>query len=326
MNTRRFLIGLIVIGLVAAVPVPAVASGAHEGWGDQALTEKFSKTVPLGKGGTFDLGNISGDIVITGGAGEQVVIDAVKRGKTAEDLKAVQIEVTATAARVEVRTKYPQEKRNINASVDFTVSVPRGAAVIVNSVSGGMKVSNIDGAVRINTVSGDVNVTAAAQLEVAKTVSGNVTVTTAGGAGDITAASVSGDVTITSSKAKGFDLNSVSGNVTMTDVTCDRVKATSISGNMIFSGPLAKGGRYAFQSHSGDVTITTGGAIGFEATASSFSGEIRSDYELTMTFGGESAAAGTRHARRQNVRGTHGDGSAVVELNSFSGDIRIVKK
>jgi DUF4097 and DUF4098 domain-containing protein YvlB len=326
MNTRRFLIGLIVIGLLAAVPAQAVASGAHDGWGDQAQTEKFSKTVPLGKGGTFDLGNISGDIVITGGTGEQVVINAVKRGKTAEDLKAVQIEVTATAARVEVRTKYPQEKRNINASVDYTVSVPRGAAVIVNSVSGDMKVSNIDGALRINTVSGDVDVTAAAQLESAKTVSGDVTVTTAGSAGDITAASVSGDVTIKSAKAKGFDLNSVSGSVTMTDVTCDRVKANSISGDMIFSGPLAKGGRYAFQSHSGDVTITTGGAIGFEATASSFSGEIKSDYELTVKFGGANAAAGAHGPKRQNVRGTYGDGSAVLELNSFSGDIRIVKK
>jgi DUF4097 and DUF4098 domain-containing protein YvlB len=326
MNTRRFLIGLIVIGLVAAVPAQAVASGAHDGWGDQAQTEKFSKTVPLGKGGTFDLGNISGDIVITGGTGEQVVIDAVKRGNTAADLKAVQIEVTATAARVEVRTKYPQEKRNINASVDYTVSVPRGAAVIVNSVSGDMKVSNIDGALRINTVSGDVDVTAAAQLESAKTVSGDVTVTTAGSAGDITAASVSGDVTIKSAKAKGFDLNSVSGSVTMTDVTCDRVKANSISGDMIFSGPLAKGGRYAFQSHSGGVTITTGGAVGFEVTANSFSGEIKSDYELTVKFGGENAAAGAHGPKRQNVRGTYGDGSAVLELNSFSGDIRIVKK
>jgi DUF4097 and DUF4098 domain-containing protein YvlB len=322
MKTLRMFIGLVIIGLLMAAPARAAA--ATDGWGDQNQTEKFSKTVPLGKGGTLDLSNISGDIVVTGGAGEQVVIDATKRGRTMEDVKAVQIEVNATAARVEVRTKYPEDRRNVNASVDFNVTVPRGATVIVNSVSGDMKVSTIDGPLRINTVSGDVDVTAAAQLEAAKTVSGDVTVTSSGSAGDITAGSVSGDVTIKAVKAKGLDLNSVSGGVSLTDVTCERVKANSISGDMVFSGPLAKGGRYAFQSHSGDVSVTTGGAVGFEVTASSFSGDIKSDYELTVKFGGE--ATGARGPKRQNVRGTYGDGSAVLELNSFSGDIRIIKK
>ena len=325
MKTLRSLLGLIVIGLLVHASAPAAAAGTGP-WGDQALTEKFSKTVPLGKGGSFDLGNISGDVVITGGAGDQVVIDATKRGKTAEDLKAVQIEVTATAMRVEVRTRYPQEKRNINASVDYVVTVPRGAAVNLNTVSGDIKVSTLDGALRVNTVSGDVTVNAAAELEAAKTVSGDVVVQSAGSTGDITAASVSGDVTLKSVKAKGLDLNSVSGNVTLTDVTCDRVKANSVSGDMTFGGPLAKGGRYTFQSHSGDVTITTGAAVGFEMTANSFSGNIKSDYELTVKFGGDTAGATGHGPRRQAIRGTFGDGSAVLDLNSFSGDIRVVKK
>jgi DUF4097 and DUF4098 domain-containing protein YvlB len=324
MKTLHTIIGLFVIGLLVAVPAHAAPASPTEGWGDQNQTEKFSKTVPLGKGGTLDLSNISGDIIVTGGAGEQVVIDAVKRGRTVEDLSAVQIEVTATALRVEVRTKYPESRRNVNASVDFTVTVPRGASVILNSVSGDMKVSTIDGSLRVNTVSGDVGVTSAAQLETAKTVSGDVTVNSSGSTADITAASVSGDVTMKAVKAKGLDLNSVSGSVSLTDVTCDRVKANSISGDLIFSGPLAKGGRYTFQSHSGDVSVTTGGAVGFELNASSFSGDIKSDYELTVKFGGDTT--GARGPKRQNVRGTFGDGSAVLELNSFSGDIRIIKK
>jgi len=325
MKTLHTIVGLLLIGLLVAAPAHAAATD-RDWWGDQAQTEKFSKTVPLAKGGTFDLSNIAGDIIVTGGTGDQVVIDATKRGRTMEDIKAVTIEVNVTATRVEVRTRYPEGKRNINASVDYHVTVPRGAAVIVNSVSGDMKLSTIDGALRVNTVSGDVEVTSAAQLESAKTVSGEVTVTASGSTGDITASSVSGDVTLKGVKARGFDLNSVSGGVSLTDVTCERVKANSISGDMIFSGPLAKGGRYTFQSHSGDVTVTTGGAVGFEMTANSFSGDIRSDYELTVKFGGDAPAGERRGGRRQNVRGTYGDGSAVLELNSFSGDIRIVKK
>ena len=327
MKKQRMLIGVVVLGLLAGTPAWAAVGVPADGWGGQDQTEKFSKTVPLPKGGAFDLSNISGNIVITGGAGDQVVIDAVKRGKTADDLKAVQIEVTTTANRVEVRTRYPQERRNVNASVDFTISLPRGAVVNARSVSGDMKVSNVDGILRVETVSGNVAVTSAAQLESAKTVSGDVTVDTAGSAGDIAAASVSGSVKMRAVKAKSIDTNSVSGDVSMTDVTCDRAKANSISGGITFGGPLARGGRYMLQSHSGDVVVQLVGTAGFELNASSFSGDITSAVELTAKVGGESDRQGRQGSpRRQSMRGTFGDGGAVLELNSFSGDIKIVKK
>lgn len=324
MNKQRILIGVAVVGLLWGAQARAAVGVPADGWGAQDQTEKFSKTVPFPKGGAFDLSNISGNIVITGGAGDQVVIDAVKRGKTAEDLKAVQIEVTTTANRVEVRTRYPQERRNINTSVDYTVSLPRGAGVNARSVSGDMKVSNVDGALRVETVSGNVAVTSAAQLEGAKTVSGDVTVETAGSAGDMSAASVSGSVKLRAVKAKGIDTNSVSGDVSLTDVTCDRAKANSISGAITFDGPLAKGGRYMLQSHSGDVTVRLVGASGFELNASTFSGDITSAVELTAKVGGESGRQGRPHG--ESMRGVYGDGGAILELSSFSGDIRIVKK
>lgn len=63
--------------------------------------------------------------------------------------------------------------------------------------------------------------------------------------------------------------------------------------------------------------------MGFELNASSFSGTITSDLALTMTFGGDNERG---RRRRQEIRGTFGDGSAVLELNAFSGNVRIVKK
>jgi DUF4097 and DUF4098 domain-containing protein YvlB len=319
------LIGVMILALLSAAPARSAAAAAHDGWdGQQQVTEKFSKTVPLGAGGAFDLSNISGDVVITGGAGSQVVIDATKRGKTAEDIKAVQIEVTETATRVEVRTQYPREKRNINASVDYTVTLPRGASVTVRTVSGNVKVSTVDGALRADTVSGTMSIASAAQLQSAKSVSGDVTVQASGSAGDVTAGSVSGSVVLRTVKARSVELNSVSGDVTLAEVACDRVKANTISGKMGFAGLLAKGGRYILQSHSGDVIMTIAGEPGFELNASSFSGDITSAYELTSKVGGADAPKQSR--MKQSMRGTWGDGSAVIELNSFSGDIKVVKK
>jgi DUF4097 and DUF4098 domain-containing protein YvlB len=332
-KTHRLVGILTATALLAAAPARAAvrtadAAGPTDWLGDQQQTEKFSKTVPLPKGGSLDLSNISGDIVITGGAGDQVVIDAVKRGKTTEDLKLVQIEVMTTATRVEVRTQYPRERRNINVSVDFTVTVPRAAGVRVRTVSGDLKVATIDGALGAESVSGDVTVTSAGQLESAKTVSGNVTVGGAASDGDISVASVSGDVSLKAVKARGIEAGSVSGGVDLADVTCSRAAAKSVSGDIVFGGPLAKGGRYSLQSHSGDVTVHADGKSGFEVAAGTFSGDISSDLKLVSTFGGEDERG--QPGRRpksgpgQRIHGTFADGGAFLELSAFSGDVKIV--
>ncbi|MFO7694737.1 MAG: DUF4097 family beta strand repeat-containing protein [Vicinamibacterales bacterium] len=334
-STYRLATICTVAALLAGAPARAAAlhpAGAGSpGWdGEPQQTEKFSKTVPLPKGGSLDLSNISGDIVITGGAGDQVVIDAVKRGKTAEDLTLVQIEVSTTATRVEVRTQYPRERRNVNVSVDFTVSVPRAAGVTVRTVSGNLNLATIDGELVADSVSGDVDVKSAGRLESAKTVSGDVTVTSAASDGDISFASVSGDVKLSQIKARGIDANSVTGGVTLSDVASSRSKVKSVSGDIVFGGPLAKGGRYSLQSHSGNVTVYVDGKTGFEVAAGTFSGDISSDLQLVSAFGGE--REGGQPGRRpksgpgQRVRGTFGDGGAFLELSAFSGDVKIVDK
>ena len=350
-STYRFAAIFAAAALLAGAPAQAswlhaTSVGPIDWDGDQQQTEKFSKTVPLPKGGSLDLSNISGDIVITGGAGDQVVIDAIKRGNTAEDLKLVQIEVTTTATRVEVRTQYPRERRNFSVSVDYTVTLPRDGAVSVRSVSGDLRLKAIDGVLTAETVSGDVTINGAGQLESAKTVSGDLLVDTAASEGDVGVSSVSGDVTLKAVKARGIEANSVSGNVEFADVTSSRVRAKSVSGDLSFNGALAKGGRYSLQSHSGDVFVYTDGKAGFEVTAGTFSGDIVSDLKLTSTFGGEPPAAappppppppppdappppGARHAGRgpgQRVRGTYGDGGALLEVNTFSGDVKITSK
>ena len=345
-NTHRLVVVLAAAALVAGTPARASWALADPAcpaaWdGDQQQTEKFSKTVPLPKGGSLDLSNISGDVAITGGAGDQVVIEAVKRGRTAEDLKLVEIQVATTATRVEVRTQYPRERRNINVSVDFTVTVPRAAGVRVRTVSGDLKVATIDGALAAESVSGDVTVTAAGQLEAAKTVSGNVTVDGAASEGDVSFASVSGEVRLKAVKARGVEASSVSGGVDLADVTCSRVAVKSVSGDIAFAGPLAKGGRYALQSHSGDVTVYADGKSGFEVAAGTFSGDISSDLKIASTFGGEPPAGpppadappgrGPGHRPKsggpgQRIHGTFADGGAFLELSAFSGDVKIVNK
>jgi hypothetical protein len=331
MDTRNALTALLVLSLSGAAQGAAastvtitVVGESAPGPGEPQQSERFSKTVPLGASGTVLLSNVAGDIVVTGGSGDQVVIDAVKRGRSAEDLKSVEIDVSARDGRVEIVTRYPrhQERRWGNsAEVDYTLTVPRRALVRVKTVSGDVQVSTVDGELRAESVSGNVRVTDARNLEGAVTVSGDVIVKAAGSTGGVTVSSMSGNVAISGLKAASLTGSSISGDITLGDVLSDRVTFKSVSGNIDFAGLLAKAGRYALKSHSGDIVLKVAASVGFEVNASSFSGDIHSDLPLTLRFGG---TEGKRKGLSQEIRGTFGDGSAILELNSFSGNIRIV--
>jgi len=290
-------------------------------------TENFSRTVRIGRTGALDLQNVAGDISVTGGGGDDVRIEAVKRVRHPNEAEAkallseIEIEVADRGGRVEVRTEYPR-RRNWSGGVDFTLSVPRDASVSLRSVSGRVKVTNINGELRAETVSGDIITMTAKKLRVAKTVSGDVEISESE-ADELSLGSVSGDVIVNRLKGNGFDAQTVSGDLRLTDVEIDHASIRSVSGDIDYSGRLARNGRYQFQSHSGDIRVTPADAKGFTIEASTFSGDVRSDYALTLQT---SPANSFTPGRNRSVRGSFGDAGATLTLQSFSGDIAIVKR
>jgi DUF4097 and DUF4098 domain-containing protein YvlB len=291
-------------------------------------TESFSRTVRLGRTGTFDLQNVSGDITVTGGGGDDVRIEAIKRVRHPNEaegkalLSEIKIDVQERSGRVDVRTEYPR-RRTWAGGVDFTVSVPRDASVALRSVSGAVKVTNVNGELRAETVSGDVITTSNRRLRMAKTVSGDLEISDSE-AEELSASSVSGDVVINRLKATGFDAQTVSGDLRLSDLDVDHASLRSVSGDVDYSGRLARAGRYQLQSHSGDLRVTPVDARGFSIEASTFSGDVRSDYPLTLQTGPGNSLTGP--GRNRSVRGSFGDAGATLTLQSFSGDIVIVKR
>ncbi|HYJ93581.1 MAG TPA: DUF4097 family beta strand repeat-containing protein [Vicinamibacterales bacterium] len=300
--------------------------GGGSGRGPE-YTENFSRTVRIGRTGALDLQNVAGDISVTGGGGDDVRIEAVKRVRHTNEAEAkvllseIAIEVADRGGRVEVRTEYPR-RRNWSGGVDFTLSVPRDASVALRSVSGTVKVTNINGELRAETVSGDIIMMTAKKLRVAKTVSGDVEISESA-ADELSLGTVSGDVIVNRLKGSGFDAQSVSGDLRLTDVEIDHASIRSVSGDIDYSGRLARNGRYQFQSHSGDIRVTPADAKGFAIEASTFSGDVRSDYALTLQT---SPANSFTPGRNRSVRGSFGDAGATLTLQSFSGDIVIVKR
>ncbi len=292
----------------------------------QEQTDRQTRTLKIGADGRLDLSNVSGDITVTAGGRDEATIEIVRRGRGATDadakrqLELLTIEIIERAGRVEVRARYKEGERRLNASADYTVTAPAGALVTVRSVSGDIRVTGIKGELDVETVSGDVTLDAVGELGRAKTVSGDIDVSGAQVDGTLEASSVSGNVIARSVKARRIELGTVSGDVELTDPTCDAVTAKALSGEISFTGTLAKGGRYAFKSHSGDVRLVLAGDVGFEIEASTFSGTIKSDLPLTIGGRPESAVS------RRTIRGVYGDGSALLDVTTFSGSVIIRKR
>lgn len=297
------------------------------GRGAREVTEPFSRTVRLGRNGTFDLQNVAGDIVINGAGGGDVRLEATKRARAASDddaraaLKELQIGVTERAGSIEVRTVYPR-RRGATAWVDYRVSVPNNVNVSLRTVSGNVRVSNVEGELRAESVSGDITASSVERVRNLRSVSGTLQVTDGEG-NEIEGATVSGDVIVRNLTVRTIELKSVSGDMRFADVDSERAHLTSVSGDIEYAGRLARNGRYELQSHSGNLRVTPAGDTGFDVEASTFSGNVRSDYALTIR---EGSALGFRGGVNRGLRGTFGSAGAALVLRSFSGDVTIVRR
>ena len=300
----------------------------HDGRVEQR--ETFTKTVRLGANGVLDVSNLSGNIEIRRGSGAEAVIEVTKiaRGRTEEAaremLPMVRVEITPRAERAEIRTIYdsgePGRGRNINVAVNYAITAPRETRIRAVTLSGNVTATDIQGELSLVTTSGNVAITNASRVAAAKSTSGNVELTNINSDVALDAGTVSGDVIARSVKARRLTLGVVSGNVIAHDVETERLAAQVFSGSVEFSGPLAKGGQYELKSHSGDVRLIVAKGAGFTISANSWSGNIHSDLAI------EGAERASDRGRRKVISGVVGDGSAVVNITTFSGNVHLVKK
>ena len=249
-------------------------------------------------------------------------------------LALVTVDVTERGSRAEVKATYPRyetrdrnRNRNVNVSVQYTVTAPENTKIAARSMSGDIKVTDIKGDVNVSSLSGDVTITNGARVMSAKSTSGDVEIVNLRSEIALSANTLNGDLIVRQSRVPRMDLGTISGNVTVTDVECERVDIQTLNGDIEFNSPLEKNGRYRLNSHSGVIRIVPAGNTGFELDANSFSGSVES--ELTLKAHHETTASAGRRGpgpRPRSLRGVYGDGSALLDITTFSGSVLIVKK
>lgn len=304
--------------------------------------ETDRKTLTVPQATDLELSNIAGDIVILAGSGRDATIEYTRHGfgdtqeEAKQQLALVDVSLNVTGGHGEVSTRYGQMKREhgrrMRSSVDYRVTAPPQVRIRVKSIAGDIQVTKMKGDLALETISGTIKVDAGGRLSLAKTMSGDVIISGIAVEEPLVVQSMSGTITLQSVKARYLDVNSVSGDLVIKDVACERAELQTLSGNVEYSGKLLKNGRYEVKAHSGDIRLAVGGETGFDVEANSFSGKIRTDLpiknEAADEEGGEQVYPGgvkVNLPKRAIFRGTYKDGSATIELTTFSGNIVITK-
>lgn len=335
--TRFLVMVLVASGMPAAAAVTARGpnpDNPRAPWADRYAesrqgpeqTDRVAQTYKVGPDGSLDLTNISGDVHVTGDNGNEIKIEAVKRVRgrdtdsARELLRQYRIEVNNVGGRVEVRAMGSRGR----GSVDFNITVPASAAVTVRTMSGDVIVTKVRGEVRAETISGDLSLIGTPNVPLAKTVSGTLLAKDVGSATALSLTTISGNIITEALKVRTLEANSVSGDLLLRGAQVERLEAKSTSGNIEFASPLARGGRYAFNSHSGNVRVAILNGAGFELDANTFSGSIRSDFPITLRTDPDSR--NSRNSRGRTIRGSFGDAGAILSVRSFSGSVVVSKQ
>lgn len=117
-------------------------------------TEEFHHSYPLAANGTVDISNVNGRVRITGTDTGEVKVDAIKRADSKEKLDEARIEVESAPTAFSLRTRYPEHwfGGDHQASVEYTITVPKGVRLKASVVNSSLEISGVSGEVRASSV------------------------------------------------------------------------------------------------------------------------------------------------------------------------------
>lgn len=262
-------------------------------------------TVSVSAGTRLSLENVGGEVTIRAWDRNQVRIQATHSSRTR-----VGIRVSESVLRLT-----PQGSRGMGAMggmVDYVLTVPAAMDIQLGGMFADVSIEGTRGSVSVNTVEGNISVKGGAGTLELATVNGKITVEGANARLNVRA--VSEDIELTNVQGE-IQAETVSGDVTLTRIDGRRVEAQTVSGDVRFDGTLRPDGTYSLLTHSGDVIVAIPENASILIQTAVANGEVSASFELP--------ASERSSRRRQQFR--LGSASATLELETFSGDIRLVR-
>lgn len=193
--------------------------------------------------------------------------------------------------------------------LDLTITVPRWMEVRVQGRHLGVQVRGTEAEVVVETLTGNVLVDGGRRVSV-RTLQGGITIRNA--RGPVDARAVNRSVTV-ENVVDDVSIETTNGNIAMRGIRSGSVQAGTVNGAVTYEGVIRDGGRYAFMTHNGDISVTVPRASNVTVSAASYLGAFQSDFPVQLT--------GT--SGEQHYTFTLGAGSARLNLESFNGNIHL---
>ena len=291
--------------LVAAMILTATVVAAGRAAADGRVEERH----PVDADAVVTIKNLNGVVTVEGWDKKELEVTGTITGDVEE------VVVTGSASHMRVEARFPENRRRISGSADLRIRMPAGGSARVHVVNADITVGGVSGEIDLEAVNGDIEVSGKPQHVDVKTVNGDIAiratsarveaetvggrVTLDGASGDVAAASVGGDIVVSAGRLQ-------------------RARFTTVSGTIDLSADLAANATLDVESHSGDALMRLPAAVSAEFDISSFSGDIDNEFGP--------AASKKSFGMGRDLSFATGGGDAQVSVNTFSGDVRLLKK
>jgi DUF4097 and DUF4098 domain-containing protein YvlB len=286
------------------VPVLLVAADGH-----------FDRTLQVSGAVSLDVGTGSGDIRVTTGSSNQVVVHGtIHRGNWifgGDDNAVRQVEsnppIQQNGNSIRIGYNLPEDVRR-HIAIDYDITVPADTALQAHTGSGNIDVAGVRSASQLQTGSGDIRARDLGHGLQAHTGSGNIRVESV--AAPFQAESGSGDIEASLTGSGDVDTHTGSGHIELRGVK-GSLRARTGSGDIEADGTV--GGPWQLHSGSGNLRLVVGSGAGFNLNVHTSSGSIHSDLPITVQGS----------LNRQQLSGTVGGGGPTVEASTSSGDVEV---
>ncbi len=274
-------------------------------WEDREYVQdaELDTTFAVDPNAVLGVRNHAGEIIVRTWNRNEVRIQA---SYSSEDrVKIIQSE-RSVKVQSETRHGHPEE-------VDYELTIPSAMAVDLWGFESDVSVDGAQNGVRVETLEGDIVITDCAGDITIHSVEGDMSVT--GSSGRLEANGTDGEVVVV-----GFDgdvfAGSIDGDIRLEVVDANAVEGKTVDGDVYYDGSIRDGGRYKLTTHDGDVMVSIRAGTNATVEVATFDGEFEADFPVQIT-----GAQGSR-----KFRFVIGDGSARLELHSFDGDIRLLRR
>ncbi len=266
-----------------------------------AVFQQTDTTVSVEDASRLELHSMGGEVVIR-------TWDRPEMHIVAEHSSRDVIAIDASGSLVKVRAT---RHMGVAQSVDYRITIPGTMSVELGGLNLSADLQGVRGSVEVETVNGDVALVGGTRFVSLHSVQGRIVAREV--EGELQVNAVNGGVEI-EDVAGPVTVVSVNGPITLRRVASSSVEAQAVNGEISYEGTIRDDGRYRLTTHAGSVTMGMPEGTNATVSVSTFSGEFDTAFPVTLT-------GVQRGAKRFSF--VLGDGSARVELDSFSGSIRL---